>query len=75
MKGLINDDHVQGGEALPGQHGVPRGGSHHQEGVDVSHSTKNRFNCLFKVKEKKCQRNIFSSICLWPLCLSGYSHS
>jgi hypothetical protein len=31
---------MQGGEALSGQHGVPRGGSHHQEGVDVSHFTE-----------------------------------
>jgi hypothetical protein len=36
----INNDRVQGGEAVSGQHGVPRGGSHHQEGVDVSHFTK-----------------------------------
>ncbi len=36
----ITNDCVQGGETVPGQHGVPRGGSHHQEGVDVSHFIK-----------------------------------
>ncbi len=44
----VNDDGVQGGEALPGQYGVPRGGSHHQKGVDVSHFIKIAKNLNFK---------------------------
>ncbi len=56
----VNNDRVQGGEALPGQHGLSRGGSHHQEGVDVSHSTKIASTVNFKVKEKYCQRNMYS---------------
>ena len=45
---------MQGGEAVLGQHGVSRGGPHHQEGLDVSRPIFLFLSCSAWYKRLQC---------------------
>ena len=55
---------VQGGEAVPGQHGVPWGGPHYQEGVDVRISPLFMLSDCYTLLEKSFGG--FRCMCLYP---------